>query len=500
MYKLFLVLSLMLFVFPSGKVLGQGALSQKQLPNQTRSPSGTPASAEPNPEAKSFYEEGVSRVEMGQLSEAVERFQQAVRIDPGYAEAYSALGRAFFKLRQWDNASGNLRHAIALKAAKERERPDLPQKSTVSRTNSAGLVAATNAASVKTPAARSENVQPEQQQKSSANSKSALAITNRTLQEVTTVETPPVELLRPEPNPQPTGIAVPQSNTNERALRPKQEPMEVQTAMSVPPSSLSIERKSLVAVSHRLSADEVSLTNTYRVGPKDVLDVRLHGSQSSEATVFTVTESGRLEHPKLSEAVNVTGLTVDEIATRIQDDLKRHAITENPKAVVGVLDYASHTIVVSGLVKNPGTKVLKREALPLVMILAEVQPLPEAARVTVVRKGANQVLEADLNLTAGMNFLVHPGDVVTLHAITTQPFYIGGEVKSPGNKTYRVGITLLQAIIMAGGVTHKSRVAEIGRDDAQGLFVRTRFDLAEIESGKTPDPVLKPGDRILVLR
>ena len=64
---------------------------------------------------------------MGQVSEAVERFQQALKMDPEYGEAYSALGRAFFKLRQWENAVRPLRRAMALKA-KERERQDALQK------------------------------------------------------------------------------------------------------------------------------------------------------------------------------------------------------------------------------------------------------------------------------------------------------------------------------------------------------------------------------------
>ena len=64
---------------------------------------------------------------MGQVSEAVERFQKALNIDPEYLAAYSALGRAFFKLRQWDNASETFRRALALKA-KKRESENKRQK------------------------------------------------------------------------------------------------------------------------------------------------------------------------------------------------------------------------------------------------------------------------------------------------------------------------------------------------------------------------------------
>ena len=97
-----------------------------------------------------------------------------------------------------------------------------------------------------------------------------------------------------------------------------------------------------------------------------------------------------------------------------------------------------------------------------------------------------------------MNLLVRPGDVITLVAPVTQFVYVGGEVKSPGEKTYRRGLTLTQAIIAAGGVTPKAKEARLGRDDGKGFLVVTRFKLKEIESGKIQDPVIKPGDRITI--
>ena len=98
-----------------------------------------------------------------------------------------------------------------------------------------------------------------------------------------------------------------------------------------------------------------------------------------------------------------------------------------------------------------------------------------------------------------MNMLVRPGDVVTLHANAAQFLYIGGEVKFPGEKTYRRGLTLTQALLAAGGLTDKAKEARLARDDGRGFLVVTKFKLKDIESGKVPDPVVKPGDRITVV-
>jgi protein involved in polysaccharide export with SLBB domain len=133
---------------------------------------------------------------------------------------------------------------------------------------------------------------------------------------------------------------------------------------------------------------------------------------------------------------------VEEIASKIEEDLTKRALIESPKAIVGVRDYASHTILVSGLVKDSGTRILRREAIPLYVVVADAQPLPEAAKVTVVRDETNQIFEIDLAQASAMNLLVHPGDVITLQAGETQFIYMGGEVKSPGEKTFHRGLTL----------------------------------------------------------
>src|SRR6185295_15828833 len=105
-----------------------------------------------------------------------------------------------------------------------------------------------------------------------------------------------------------------------------------------------------------------------------------------------ITASGLLEHPMLSEPLPAGGLTTDEIGSRIESEIKRRALMENPKVSVGVRDYASHMILVSGLVKDSCTKILRREAIPLYVVVADAQPLREAARVTVVRgSDSNQI-------------------------------------------------------------------------------------------------------------
>ena len=172
----------------------------------------------------------------------------------------------------------------------------------------------------------------------------------------------------------------------------------------------------------------------------------------------------------LTEPLLVAGLTVEEIGTKIVNDLKKRALVSDPKVVVGVSDYASHTILVSGLVKEPGTKFLRREAIPLYVVVADAQPLPEAARVTVRRNELNQLYEFDLTKVEEMSLLVQPGDVIALLPSVKQFVYIGGEVKFPGEKTFRRGLTLLQAIIAAGGVSPNLKQRRLAAKMVEGFW------------------------------
>jgi polysaccharide export outer membrane protein len=253
------------------------------------------------------------------------------------------------------------------------------------------------------------------------------------------------------------------------------------------------------AATPKTSADDDDLTKIYRVGPGDVLDVRLTEAAQSQPTLFTITAAGLLEHPDLTAPLPSAGLTVEEIAARIEADLKQSPTIKNPKVSVAVQEYISHTILVSGLVKEPGTKSFKREGIPLYVVVADAQPLPEAGRVSVQRNQSNESFMIDLLEASAMNMLVHPGDVVTLLENQAQFFYLSGPVKSPGEKIFRRGLTLTQAIIAAGGLSKNSKEAQLARDNGKGFLVVTRYKLKDIDSGKVPDPVIQPGDRITII-
>ena len=244
---------------------------------------------------------------------------------------------------------------------------------------------------------------------------------------------------------------------------------------------------------------EPLLTEIYRVGVGDVLDIRLINSPTNRSTLFTVMPGGAIDFPVAGGAIKVAGLTTDEIQARIAAELKRRAVEDKAQVSVGVRQYVSHTVMVNGLVVHPGTRYLRREVVPLFVVLAESQLRNDAGRVMIMRAGTDgETLE--LSDPQTLNTTVQPGDVITVSHKPQEFYYIGGRVNYPGQKTFQPGITLLQAILAAGGTTRQENRVEISRAGADGRLATIRYRLKEIKAGQVEDPKLQPGDRVEVSR
>lgn len=242
-----------------------------------------------------------------------------------------------------------------------------------------------------------------------------------------------------------------------------------------------------------------NLSDIYRIGVGDVLDIRLLNSVTPRSTLYTVVEGGLIDYPVAGGAIVVAGRTTEEVQALLAAELKRRAVEEGARVTVGVRQYASHSVSISGLVNNPGTRFLRREAVPLYVVMTEAQVRHDAGRVVIMRAGGETTL--DLSEPASLNFLIKSGDLISVTSRPQQFYYIGGRINYPGPKVFQSGLTLLQAILAAGGpARHGDNLVEISRETSAGRLGTTKYSLKDIKAGKVPDPRLQPGDRIDVVR
>jgi protein involved in polysaccharide export with SLBB domain len=99
-------------------------------------------------------------------------------------------------------------------------------------------------------------------------------------------------------------------------------------------------------------------------------------------------------------------------------------------------------------------------------------------------------VQAEITEKLNAGYLVNPK--VTLQVLTYRPFYILGQVNKPGSYAYVVGLTVRQAVAIAGGYTARAQ--------------KTAAKITHQGQGKEPavehlpdDPVL-PGDTIEIER
>lgn len=420
---------------PRGDVLAaNGSSTSSESETKTRNQRVSPQAIA---EAKRLYNIGVKYGRGGFFKQAAELFQRAIQLNPVYADAHFGLGHAYYDQGLWKEAIVSLENGVKFNPKDSEGREML---------NEAYVLSGRKLEPTSRSVEKAEKATKVDQLSPNASSDS-------------------------EPNDD-KAVAVPVSLKTTTNPRPKN------------------------SVLMSTASDE--LTRVYYIGVGDILDVRIGDEPASQSTLFTVSPSGLLEHPVLPEPLQVSGLTAEEAKNRIEADLKRRAVNENPKVMVGVREYLSHAIIVSGSVKEPGTKLLRREAIPLYVVIADAQPDPEAERATLIKHGNGEVLVVDLSKPADMNQLVRSGDVLTVHPGSKQFFYVGGKVKAPGEIQFRPGLTLTQAILAAGGLSRESKEAHVARAGSNGFLSSASYKLKDINSGKVADPLIQPGDRITV--
>jgi len=262
-------------------------------------------------------------------------------------------------------------------------------------------------------------------------------------------------------------------------------------------SSITAFKKTSEIVKKRINSN-VAPTEIYKVAPGDMLEIQI----DNVSTNVRVSEEGYIEYPLIGmDPLKVEGLTIEEIEIAIAEKLKFY---ENPRVFVKVKEYQSHKITVLGLVEHQGIKILRREAVPLYVVLSEAIPSATAKRAIILRNGER--IEVGLD---ELETLIYPGDVIHISderkteidktKVKSRFYYISGGVMTVGQKEFHEGMTLSQAITASGGLKKSSnKKIIIRRRNAEGLLESTEYDFKAILDGKKPDPALNEGDIIEV--
>lgn len=148
--------------------------------------------------------------------------------------------------------------------------------------------------------------------------------------------------------------------------------------------------------------------SVYRLGPGDVLTIRVFGEPDLSISGARLTDSGTIFLPTLGELM-VGGLTLGQIEQRVVERL-RGRILVNPKVSVSVDQY--RPFFVNGMVRSPGAYPYQpgltvRKASSLAGGLQERASLN---KIFVIRASDPQQLSQRIQF----DDTIYPGDIVTV--------------------------------------------------------------------------------------
>lgn len=266
----------------------------------------------------------------------------------------------------------------------------------------------------------------------------------------------------------------------------------------------------------------------YVLGPRDVVNILVYDEPDLERTV-TVQSDGTVRFPLIKQW-KIGGMTLRDAEKDLETRLGERFLV-NAQVTITIKEFHAKKVYVLGDVKEPGLYSLTGRTTVLEIISkAGGVTAAGASRILLVR-GAGQrgdqisklleeggVENPDQLREAGVsppividghrlfdlgdisqNKTLEDGDIVYVPKV--KRVYVLGEVKRPGGVPHTEGLTLLQAISLAGGTTEMaSNTIYVTRKGADGKEVRIKNKYSAIVKDTTKDIALEPDDVIVVKR
>lgn len=237
-----------------------------------------------------------------------------------------------------------------------------------------------------------------------------------------------------------------------------------------------------------------------QLGPGDSVRIEVYGQPAMTTTVY-VGDDGTIRVPLVDHPVTVSGLSAVNAGKKVEEALKVGGYLNDPHVTLALLQSRSQRVAVMGKVHKPDRYTIDPKTT-LFDLLAQAGGITE--------DGANYayLLRADVpggpqKIVAKLGGFTSASESVpmqslqggdTLFVPPAEKFYIYGEVATPSVYRLEPGMTVLQAIARAGGITPRGseRRVQIKRptkDSKDGHYV--------ILHAK-PDDLIQPDDVIFV--
>jgi polysaccharide biosynthesis/export protein len=262
-------------------------------------------------------------------------------------------------------------------------------------------------------------------------------------------------------------------------------------------------------------AEDTPTDTKYRIGPGDVLDVRVARSPELSRDMVRVDQSGMIRMPMLDVDIPAACLTEPELGANIAKLYRKYK--KDPHVEVFVKEFQSQPVAVMGAVRSPAQFKLQRQVRLLELLTFAGGQAPNAGQtIQIVRAGGSPFCERQNNEAVNDNLasilvtynlsdtllglpeanpFVRPGDIVQVPE-AAQVFVLGNVLK-PSAIPLREPLTVSKAIAIAGGTaqnTKKDKVRIIRQVPGKTTKQEIMVDLTAIEKNRAEDVALLPND------
>ncbi len=249
---------------------------------------------------------------------------------------------------------------------------------------------------------------------------------------------------------------------------------------------------------------------SYVIGDEDVLQISVWGSPELTIQV-PVRPDGMITFPPVGD-VKASGLTPQELKNFLERELTKY-VKATPIVSVIVTAINSFKVFVTGeglsrssTGTNSGGAITLRRDTTLLQLLAQLGSFQNADlnNAFLLRGGKKLNIDFYKLIVKGdvsQDIDLRPNDVIFIPDNFEKRIMIAGGVKTPSVIPYREGMTVLDAIISAGGFTefaNPNDVIIIRKEGKEIKNIEARIKDVLKKGDISSDIPLKPGDRVIV--
>jgi len=240
----------------------------------------------------------------------------------------------------------------------------------------------------------------------------------------------------------------------------------------------------------------------FRVGKDDKLEIFVY-AQKDLTTTQRVRPDGKVAFPLVGD-IEARGRTPNEIREALEKRLSKYL--REPQVTVLITEYNSKTVSILGEVSKPGLLTLISD-VNLLEGIARAGGVTESADLQgalLVRNG--QVVQVNFNKLlrygdARQNVILQDKDTILIPNISVKKVFVLGEVMKPLVVILKGDVTILDAILQAGGFSRRAKTQNIfvirgglGSSTLLQVNLKTMLDRGDTAS----NVLLQPHDIIYV--